>query len=61
MKNMISWYENPVIDLDRAKTFYEEAFSFKMHEMQLGDGLEMALFPATEDTIRGTLIKNEEW
>lgn len=61
MKNMISWYEIPVIDLDRAKTFYEEAFSFKMHEMQLGDGLHMALFPAAENTIGGTLIKNEEW
>lgn len=61
MNEVISWFEIPVKDLKRAKSFYEEVFQFKMHEMQLGDGLKMALFPATEDTVGGTLIENEEW
>jgi predicted enzyme related to lactoylglutathione lyase len=61
MGHAISWFEIPVTDLGRAKAFYEELFNFKMHELELGDGLKMALFPATEDSVGGTLIKSEEW
>lgn len=35
-KNAISWFEIPVINFDRAKTFYQKIFDFEMPEMEMG-------------------------
>ena len=61
MKNAINWFEIPVTDLPRAKKFYEEIFNFEMQELDIGDGLEIALFPVAEGAVGGAIIKNEEW
>lgn len=61
MKNAINWFEIPATDLPRAKKFYEEIFGFEMPELDIGDGLEIALFPVDEDTVGGAIIKHEEW
>lgn len=44
----ITWFEIPVSDLSRAQSFYETVFSIKMSEMELANGLKMALFPAED-------------
>jgi uncharacterized protein len=35
--NAISWFEIPVRDFDRAKTFYSKIFDYEMPEMPMGD------------------------
>ncbi len=47
MKNAINWFEIPVKDFDRAKTFYEAVFETKMDTMTMEEmGQTMAFFPA---------------
>ncbi|MEQ8523878.1 VOC family protein [Gracilimonas sp.] len=61
MNNAINWFEIPANDIDRAKKFYETIFEFEMPDLDIGDGLRMALFPATTGTVGGTIIQNKEW
>lgn len=42
--NAINWFEIPVIDLQRAKHFYQIIFSIHMEDMSM-DNLQMAAFP----------------
>lgn len=58
MKHVISWFEIPVNDLDKASRFYSEIFDIKLEPFQFG-GQSMAVFPAEDDAINGTLIKGE--
>jgi uncharacterized protein len=43
--NALNWFEISVTDIARAKKFYDEIFSIKMEEMEMG-GMLMAFFPA---------------
>lgn len=61
MNNAINWFEIPANDITRAKKFYETIFNFEMPDLDIGDGLKMALFPAQSGTVGGTLIQNSEW
>lgn len=61
MEHAINWFEIPATDIGRARKFYESIFEFKMQTMNIGDGLEMVLFPKEGGGVGGTLIKNEEW
>lgn len=60
--NMVGWFEIPVVDMDRAKKFYETVFEI---EIQLHDfgGTKMGWFPWVEDKkgISGSLILQPEW
>ena len=60
--NMISWFEVPVIDMDRAKKFYETVFNVKITINDFG-GVLMGWFPPAEDItapgISGSLVKSE--
>ena len=60
--NMISWFEVPVLDMDRAKKFYEEVFKIEISINEFG-GVLMGWFPPAEDItapgISGSLVKSE--
>ncbi len=62
--NMISWFEIPVTDMDRAKKFYEVVFQINISVHDLG-GVVMGWFPPAEDNsapgISGSLVKHEEY
>lgn len=62
--NMISWFELPVIDMDRAKKFYETVFEIEISIQDFG-GVLMGWFPPAEDItapgISGSLVKNENY
>lgn len=45
MKNAISWFEIPVRDFDKARSFYENVFEAEMHPME-AMGMKSAFFPA---------------
>jgi predicted enzyme related to lactoylglutathione lyase len=60
--NMISWFEVPVLDMDRAKSFYETVFNVEITINDLG-GVLRGWFPPAEDItapgISGSLVKKE--
>lgn len=61
---MVSWFELPVVDMDRAKKFYETVFQIQISLHDLG-GLLMGWFPPAEDNnaygISGSLVKHEDY
>ncbi|WP_109829842.1 VOC family protein [Reichenbachiella versicolor] len=59
MTNAINWFEIPVIDFERAKTFYETVLGAKMMPFDMG-GMKSAFFPADlENGIGGCILKSE--
>lgn len=44
-KNAISWFEIPVADFARAKTFYQKIFDTALEEVDMGT-VRMGMFPA---------------
>lgn len=59
---MVVWFEIPVSDMDRAKTFYETVFQIEINIVDFG-GLLMGWFPDRGEAngARGTLIKQESY
>ena len=59
---MIGWFEIPVIDMDRAKKFYEEVFDIEI-QIQDFQGTLMGWFPFSENKpgAAGSLIKNKAY
>ena len=58
LENAVNWFEIPAIEIERARRFYEEVFSIEMQPLTVGNGLKMALFPATTGTVGGALCEH---
>ena len=60
--NPISWFEVPVIDMDRAVNFYNAVFGWDLQTMQAGPEF-MAWFPMDEKNYGagGILVQNKEY
>ncbi|WP_294345228.1 VOC family protein [Prosthecochloris sp.] len=58
--NQVGWFEIPVVDMKRAKNFYEHVFGVTLDEQEM-DELKMAWFPMKEDETGapGSLVKGE--
>lgn len=59
---MVGWFEIPVNDMDRAKTFYETVFKVEIRDVEFG-GLKMGWFPDNDGAYgaTGTLIKEKSY
>jgi predicted enzyme related to lactoylglutathione lyase len=59
MNNPVNWFELPVLDLERAKGFYERVFGFEMKTHQSNAEYEMVWFPSNKNGtgITGALVK----
>ena len=61
---MISWFEVPVSDMERACKFYEKVFEVKISINNFG-GILMGWFPPAEDItapgISGSLVCNKDY
>lgn len=59
-QNMVGWFEIPVIDMDRAKKFYEHVFEIEISVHDL-EGLMMGWFPFAEGKMgaSGSLVKHK--
>lgn len=57
--NIVGWFELPVLDMDRAMTFYHTVFDVKLDRTAVGT-VEMAFFPMYNGAIGspGALVKN---
>ena len=60
--NLVNWFEIPVNDMARAKTFYEAVFDLELSLNDIGP-LQMAWFPFDQDApgATGTLIKADSY
>ena len=60
--NMVGWFEIPVTDMDRAKTFYNEVFNIEVQAQDFG-GTLMAWVPFNEGKsgASGSLIQNDAY
>lgn len=60
MNNVVSWFEIPVKDLERAKTFYSKVFGKELTDMNMM-GMEMATFPWQDGAsfAGGALVKSK--
>ncbi|MEJ2052126.1 MAG: VOC family protein [Calditrichota bacterium] len=58
--NPVNWFEIPVKDMNRAKSFYEQVFGFELSINQMGP-IQMAWFPMIQDGAgaTGTLVRGE--
>ena len=58
--NSLNWFEIPVTDMERAKHFYQVAFSMHMNESEMM-GMQMAFFPYDNGSGKasGALVKSE--
>lgn len=54
MKDFITWFEIPVLNMERATNFYNHIYSIKMETTEMND-YEMAVFPVTTG-IGGALV-----
>ncbi len=57
-ENSVNWFEIPVTDISRAKSFYETIFGIEMPQQEMM-GMQMAFFP-TEDMntkVSGSLVQ----
>jgi len=48
--NPVTWFEIPVHDIERAKSFYEQVFGTKLDPLDMG-GIKMAWFPRPENAV----------
>lgn len=56
--NPISWFEIPVIDMERAKKFYSQVFDYEFQDIPFGDA-QMSFFPGKMENpgAAGSLFK----
>ncbi len=61
-KNMVNWFEIPVVDLARAKKFYSSLLNVELQDMQMPN-MEMASFPMVQggEYATGALVKSENY
>ncbi|NOR69083.1 MAG: VOC family protein [Methylomarinum sp.] len=60
MKNVANWFEIPVIDMARAKSFYQNVMKTSFNDDEM-DGFLMAIFDAEEGAVSGMLVFGEHY
>jgi hypothetical protein len=57
-KNSINWFEIPVADFNRAKTFYENILQFQMATTEM-HGFQMGFFPVEQGLVGGAICQGD--
>jgi predicted enzyme related to lactoylglutathione lyase len=57
-QHMVNWFEIPVSDFDRARSFYETIFDITMTVSEI-QGYKMAFFPSFQGKISGAICFGE--
>ena len=60
--NMVGWFEIPVTNMERAKTFYNTVFNVEIQVQDFG-GILMGWFPFAEGKLgaSGSLVQNDAY
>ncbi|KUJ56139.1 MULTISPECIES: VOC family protein [Bacteroidota] len=57
MNNIITWFELPVNDFDRARKFYENVLEISLTQME-NEGFKSLAFPFDGSNVSGSLVQN---
>ncbi len=60
MQNTLNWFEIPVTDIGRARTFYQTILDTTMNETELF-GTRMAFFPADGNNVSGAIVQGDDY
>lgn len=60
MNNVISWFDIPVTNLQRAKAFYQNVLQATFKDEEMG-GFQLAVFSAEEGAVSGMLVLGEQY
>jgi predicted enzyme related to lactoylglutathione lyase len=60
MKRLVVWFDVPVLDLDRAITFYSALLGEEVLKQDMGGGFTMGLLPGEEEVFGGCLYVSDE-
>ncbi len=60
MKNLISFFEIPTLDIDKAVKFYNDLFENKIEVVDCGEE-KMAFFPGEENNVNGAISQAENF
>jgi predicted enzyme related to lactoylglutathione lyase len=58
MKNIVTWFEIPVTDMQRAKDFYSAILETGFQDNNM-DGFKMAIFDHEDPAVSGMLVEAE--
>lgn len=61
MENLAAWVEIPASDFVRAKKFYQGIFDIQLMDINMGNGMKMAMFPVEEGGVGGAICQHEEF
>lgn len=61
MKNLMTWFEIPVLDFARAKRFYEQLFNYTMPVIIDEKNFKMGLLPAETADAGGAIVLNTDF
>lgn len=61
-KVIVGWFEIPVIDMDRAISFYQKVFDCSLQKVDMGD-FKMAMFPGEGGGVgaEGSLVSQKDF
>ncbi|MHB1699435.1 MAG: VOC family protein [Acidobacteriaceae bacterium] len=59
MSSALTWFEIPTLDIERARTFYEQVLETKLRKHK-GIGYPMWIFPYSEGSTGGALIQRAQ-
>jgi predicted enzyme related to lactoylglutathione lyase len=59
MKNLINWFEIPVVGFNRAKLFYETVLGISIEEKDMGGSLWGFLGDSREEGVTGAIVQHE--
>jgi len=54
----VTWFDIPVLDLDRAINFYSNVLKIQLRKEQAGPGVGMAMLPREDGSVSGCLVQN---
>ncbi|NKB70357.1 MAG: VOC family protein [Candidatus Latescibacteria bacterium] len=60
VENTVVWFDIPVLDIDRAQTFYQRIFEVEMEAVPVPDG-QMAMFPFSPGSASGALVQSTDY
>ncbi len=60
MENLISWFEIPSVDFNRAVSFYKAILGLEIEETEFF-GTKMGLFPTDGKNVSGAIVHGEDY
>jgi hypothetical protein len=58
MENLVNWFEIPVVDFDRARTFYSAITEVPIETVNLM-GMTMGMFTPADEPAGGAIVKSD--